>query len=81
VLDVVVPVRGTTCVLCTREESIRRLRGVVTAKADPDTGHMRFAVGKEHPLAFSLPGKVEPVSGPDAGEPSQRPGCRTTTTV
>ena len=50
--EVVVPVRGMTCALCTRgvEESIRRLRGVGTAKADLESGRVRVTVGKEHPL-------------------------------
>ena len=52
VREVVVPVRGMTCALCTRgvEESIRRLRGVGTANADLKSGRVRVTVGKEHPL-------------------------------
>jgi copper chaperone CopZ len=50
--EVVVPVSGMTCALCTRgvEESIRRLRGVGTATADLDSGRVRVTRGKEHPL-------------------------------
>lgn len=52
VQEVVIPVSGMTCALCTRgvEESIRRLRGVGTATADLDSGRVRVTVGKEHPL-------------------------------
>lgn len=52
VQEVVVPVSGMTCALCTRgvEESIRRLRGVGMASADLDSGSVRVTVGKEHPL-------------------------------
>ena len=52
VQEVEVPVSGMTCALCTRgvEESIRRLRGVGTAKADLESGRVRVTVGKEHPL-------------------------------
>jgi len=50
--EVVVPVSGMTCALCTRgvEESIRRLRGVGTATADLESGRVRVTAGKEHPL-------------------------------
>lgn len=52
VVEVVVPVGGMTCALCTRgvEESIRRLRGVGTATADLESGRVRVTAGKEHPL-------------------------------
>jgi len=52
VQEVVVPVSGMTCALCTRgvEESIRRLRGVGTATADLDSGRVRVTVAKEHAL-------------------------------
>lgn len=52
VQEVVLPVGGMTCALCTRgvEESIRRLKGVATATADLDSGRVHVTAGKEHPL-------------------------------
>jgi copper chaperone CopZ len=54
VLEVVVPVSGMTCALCTRgvEESIRRLRGVETARADLASGRVRVTAAREHPLTL-----------------------------